>query len=165
MPTAPPNGRMTPFRASPSSVCTAVSPAIAATESIVISVETTLVNCSSHARWTLPSVESAGTGAARMSATTGVSTSFAEPACGSLDPVASLVVGSSLDPVVVGAAPPGAAVVAVVAAAAVVEGAVSALSSLHATVPTARATTATVPIANRTAVIISPLRTPTGRVA
>ena len=65
-----------PSGASPSSVCTAVSPAIAATESIVISVETTLVSCSSHARWTLPSVDSAGTGVARMSATTGVSTSF-----------------------------------------------------------------------------------------
>ena len=163
MPTAPPNGRITPFRASPSSVCTAVAPSIAATESIVIAVETTLVSCSSHATWTLPSVESAGTGVARMSATTGVSTSFAEPACGSLDAVAPLVVGSSLDPlVVVGAAPPGAAVVA---GAAVVVGAVSDLSSLHATVPTARPTTTTVPITNRTADIISPLRMPTGRVA
>ena len=163
MPTAPPNGRMTPFRASPSSVCTAVSPAIAATESIVISVETTLVSCSSHATWTLPSVDSAGTGVARMSATTGVSTSFADPACGTLDAVAPLVVGSSLDAVaVVGAAPPGAALAG---GAAVVVGAESDLSSLHAAVPTARPTTTTVPIANRTADIVPPVRTPTGREA
>jgi hypothetical protein len=98
-----------------------------------------------------------------MSATTGVSTSFADPVCSSLDAVGSLVVGSSLDPVVVvGAAPPGASLDA---GAAVVVGAVSDLSSLHAAVPTARPTTTTVPIANRTADIISPLRRPTSRQA